>query len=518
MKEKIKEFLARHVTVVPITFAILVLGGFISAGAYYTYVNKQTVIESPKQVVKDNIEEAKTAAEEVASDPAAEEKAEEFTKNPPKVSSGNITSKSVKTSSGTAVVVSTGTATDTAKIQSLANKPATSNFAYVDKTGSYPEIGQMIRSYLDNTLLKGSEISYFYELDLVDCADCTYGGYWTGSYIINDSNITKAFGYITLNIGPYKTSKYRDDYMKLIFSHEYGHHYTMYHRWVDLDIPTGERFPAQYYSVRPLTYGNTAVDYSLGWANCDAEVIAEDYSYFYSGYGYSGIASTHGYPSNPGTKNYLLSLANGATSGGTAPAPEEPAAPTADTTPPTVVISSPANNSIATGSVIITANASDNAGISKVDFYLDGALKYSDSTAPYSMTWDSTEVADGSHTITAFATDTSGNEAQHQIVVTVNNSASSDLVKPDISFIEPLGTEYSWSDGNLRIHAAASDNVAVAKIQLYINDILVAEENDGDIIRIWMGNSTPAGSYILKARAYDAAGNWSEVSITITKT
>jgi Bacterial Ig domain/Right handed beta helix region/Protein of unknown function (DUF1565) len=82
-----------------------------------------------------------------------------------------------------------------------------------------------------------------------------------------------------------------------------------------------------------------------------------------------------------------------------------------DTTPPTVSITAPAAGVKVSGSTVaLSANASDNVAVASVQFKLDGANLGSALTAsPYTMTWDSTAVADGSHTLTAVATDTSSN-------------------------------------------------------------------------------------------------------------
>jgi chitinase len=77
--------------------------------------------------------------------------------------------------------------------------------------------------------------------------------------------------------------------------------------------------------------------------------------------------------------------------------------------PPTVSITSPANNATYTppASVSITASASDADGtISKVEFY-NGATKLGEATAsPYTYTWSS--VAAGTYALTAKATDNGG--------------------------------------------------------------------------------------------------------------
>src|SRR5213082_1640449 len=82
-----------------------------------------------------------------------------------------------------------------------------------------------------------------------------------------------------------------------------------------------------------------------------------------------------------------------------------------DTTPPTVSITSPANGAPVKGTVIVTASASDNVGVVGVQFLLDNGVNGSAdvTTAPYSVSWNTATVSDGSHKITAIARDAAGN-------------------------------------------------------------------------------------------------------------
>jgi hypothetical protein len=64
-----------------------------------------------------------------------------------------------------------------------------------------------------------------------------------------------------------------------------------------------------------------------------------------------------------------------------------------------VAITAPAPGATVSGaSASMSASASDNVGVSGVQFKLDGAnLGSEDTSAPYSVTWDTTAVANGSH-------------------------------------------------------------------------------------------------------------------------
>jgi len=99
-----------------------------------------------------------------------------------------------------------------------------------------------------------------------------------------------------------------------------------------------------------------------------------------------------------------------------------------DTTAPTVSITAPLNGATVVGTVAINATASDNVGVTKVEFYVDGALKSTDTTSPYSYSWDSTSVANGSHSLTAKAYDAALNVGTSTAIgVTVNNPTGTDI-------------------------------------------------------------------------------------------
>jgi uncharacterized membrane protein len=100
-----------------------------------------------------------------------------------------------------------------------------------------------------------------------------------------------------------------------------------------------------------------------------------------------------------------------------------------DTTPPTTSITSPANNATVSGTVTVTASASDNVGVVKVEFYIDSVLKSTVTTSPYTFSWNTTTVANGSHTIFSKAYDAANNVGTSATVtVTVSNSTAQQLL------------------------------------------------------------------------------------------
>ncbi len=162
--------------------------------------------------------------------------------------------------------------------------------------------------------------------------------------------------------------------------------------------------------------GPSGVDWDLKLLNSAGTQLAisqgstatENLSYTHSGatamtvyanvYVYSGTSATP----------YNLGLTY---SGGSAP----------DTQAPTCS----ASESGTSGTITFSATASDNVGVSKVEFYVDGALKGTDTASPYSMTFDSTTLANGTHTLVAKAYDAAGNVGTSTTVsFSVSNTGS----------------------------------------------------------------------------------------------
>jgi glucose/arabinose dehydrogenase len=91
-----------------------------------------------------------------------------------------------------------------------------------------------------------------------------------------------------------------------------------------------------------------------------------------------------------------------------------------DNIPPTVSITNPANGAIVArkANVTITATASDNVGVTRVDFLVNGALQCSDTTAPYSCTWRVPGAMNKTYQLQARAFDQAGNVGTASIQVT----------------------------------------------------------------------------------------------------
>jgi subtilisin-like proprotein convertase family protein len=94
--------------------------------------------------------------------------------------------------------------------------------------------------------------------------------------------------------------------------------------------------------------------------------------------------------------------------------------------PPTVNITSPTNNSTVSGTVSVAATASDSDGtVASVKFDLPDGTSVTKTASPFSTTWNSTTVTDGSgYQIVATATDDKGATATSTVNITVHNGTT----------------------------------------------------------------------------------------------
>jgi len=91
-----------------------------------------------------------------------------------------------------------------------------------------------------------------------------------------------------------------------------------------------------------------------------------------------------------------------------------------DAVPPSVSITNPANGAIVArrSTVTIAASANDNVGVTRVEFRIDGTLRCTDTTAPYSCNWSVPRTFNQTYQLQARALDQAGNVANASIQVT----------------------------------------------------------------------------------------------------
>lgn len=179
---------------------------------------------------------------------------------------------------------------------------------------------------------------------------------------------------------------------------------------------------------------------------------------------------------------------------------------TADLTPPVANILSPADGATVSGTVPVALAATDNVAVTRLELWIDGTLAGQSSASSATIQWNSTLVADGSHTLEARAYDAANQIGSRRITVQVLNSAVADLQPPVTSISSPANGSRIGSKG-VKVNVAASDNVRVTKVELYINGRLHGTSTTVPASFSWSTGKLPSGAHTLQSYAYDAAGN-----------
>ena len=176
-----------------------------------------------------------------------------------------------------------------------------------------------------------------------------------------------------------------------------------------------------------------------------------------------------------------------------------------DVTAPVTSVTSPAANSIVAGVVNVSANATDNIGVTKLEVYLDGVLAGSISGSSANFSWDTTAHADGTATLQSRAYDAAGNVGVSQpVTVSVENVvAVADTTAPTVQIVSPLNG--SAVGKNAKVQVAAQDNVAVTRIDLFVDGNYFGTSSSSSATFTW--THVGRGQHTLQATAYDAAGN-----------
>ena len=115
-----------------------------------------------------------------------------------------------------------------------------------------------------------------------------------------------------------------------------------------------------------------------------------------------------------------------------------------DSIPPTVSITSPVGGATVSGTVNIEALASDNVGVSRVEFYVDNVPMTTDTASPYTYVWDTTVENDDVHILKVIAYDGADLSSQDEISVNVLNQLT--VTGPLVSFTFDDGLKNQYTD------------------------------------------------------------------------
>jgi len=176
----------------------------------------------------------------------------------------------------------------------------------------------------------------------------------------------------------------------------------------------------------------------------------------------------------------------------------------ADRTAPTVAITAPSNGEIVSGSVAVSASASDNKEVVKVEIYIDQVLAAAFDAAPYNHIWNAAQASNGSHVILVKAYDGAGNSGTASAGVTVTGGVE-DATPPVISADPSEGTYVS----NVTVKLSSNETATI----YYTIDNSTPTQGSS----VYLAPLNFSATTTLKFFGRDSAGNASEVTpITYT--
>ncbi len=182
-----------------------------------------------------------------------------------------------------------------------------------------------------------------------------------------------------------------------------------------------------------------------------------------------------------------------------------------DVIAPAVMLSSPYPGAYVAGTTTLTALSYDDIAVTRVKFFVDGALLAEDTASPWTASW-STAGLSGLHVLTAQAFDAAANSGTAMpVFVHVDN------VAPTIDVTAPAGG--AVLAGVTTLTASASDDVGVASVDFYVGSALVGRDTTAPFTATWDTTNAPDGVYSVLARAFDRAGNSTDsatVNVTVT--
>lgn len=183
-----------------------------------------------------------------------------------------------------------------------------------------------------------------------------------------------------------------------------------------------------------------------------------------------------------------------------------------DPVPPTGTITSPAPEHEVWGTVDITADAADNVGVTRVDFFANGVLLGTDTTAPYAVTWDTTTVMDDAYDLSIRVYDATDNVTTDWVLVYVSNGRA-DTEAPTATITAPASG--ATVSGTVSFTASATDNVFVDRVEFFRGTTLLATDITAPYSVSWNTTTVANGAQTLSIKAYDAAGNVTTRAINV---
>jgi hypothetical protein len=186
------------------------------------------------------------------------------------------------------------------------------------------------------------------------------------------------------------------------------------------------------------------------------------------------------------------------------------AALTSDDAPPTTAITSPAPGTTFSDPITLTAVASDDLGVTRVEFYRDDVLIGTATSAPYTVTWDPAGSPNGAHALTSKAFDTTSH-ATVSAPIAVQLLLSPTL--PQIALGSPA--DQATIGGLVTVTAdTLPGTYPIATVELSVGGVVIATDTSAPYTTTWDSTAAADGAYSFSGRACDVTGRCRTSTIT----
>lgn len=176
--------------------------------------------------------------------------------------------------------------------------------------------------------------------------------------------------------------------------------------------------------------------------------------------------------------------------------------------PPLVEILTPNEGDLISGMCSVQVNATDESGINRVEFSVDGMLQYTDLSQPFSWDWDTTADEDGLHRLNVTAYATSGAVNFYHVQVHVDNTI------PTVEITSPINQTIVCD--TVAVGADTDDASGIQQVRFFVDGILVSSQGSAPFGFDWDTTSHSDGSRILTCVVTDKAGNENSAMHIIT--
>ncbi len=193
---------------------------------------------------------------------------------------------------------------------------------------------------------------------------------------------------------------------------------------------------------------------------------------------------------------------------GSAPAPVNAA--------PTVSFTAPASGQTVSGTVSYGANASDDGGVTRVEFSVDGTALVTDLSSPFGGSLDTTKLVNGTHTLRAVAFDAAGLSTSVTRSITVQNGTSTPPPPggPVVDFSAPIANA-TLTSAFSNSSACEVKGTGISRVVFFMDAVQLNTETGAP----WNCSVDPRqysnGTHTLKAVAYNSAGASTSVIRTV---